>query len=325
MKKHQAVLLLLSLVLVLFMNGCISQNSSDDSLDDVSLPSRASKIPVNASKQNPDQDLYPPILHAQGYNEPFPLPTPVNTAGAEDSSFILPDGNTLYFFFTPDVKVPAEQQLFDGVTGIYVTKKYDEIWSEPERVVLQDPGKLALDGCEFVQDNIIWFCSAREGYTGVRWFTAQYENGQWSDWENADFDPAYDVGELHFSTNGSELYYHSQRAGGIGGLDIWVSQYVNNSWQEPINVEAVNTPENEGWPCLTQDGKELWFTRWYQGSPAIYRSQHINDTWLTPELILSQFAGEPSVDNDGNIYFTHHFYQDNEMIEADIYFVQKKK
>ena len=46
---------------------------------------------------------------------------PVNTAGAEDSPFVTPDGQTLYFFFTPDVRVPAEQQLLDGVTGIWVT------------------------------------------------------------------------------------------------------------------------------------------------------------------------------------------------------------
>ena len=41
---------------------------------------------------------------------------PVNTSGREDSPFLLPDGQTLYFFFTPDVSIPAEKQLFDGVT-----------------------------------------------------------------------------------------------------------------------------------------------------------------------------------------------------------------
>ena len=64
---------------------------------------------------------------------------PVNTAGAEDSPFVTPDGQTLYFFFTPDVRVPAEQQLFDGVTGIWVTHRVDGGWTEPERVLLADP------------------------------------------------------------------------------------------------------------------------------------------------------------------------------------------
>jgi hypothetical protein len=33
----------------------------------------------------------------------------VNTAGGEDSPFVTPDGNTLYYVFTPDVNIPAER------------------------------------------------------------------------------------------------------------------------------------------------------------------------------------------------------------------------
>lgn len=42
------------------------------------------------------------------------------------------------------------------------------------------------------------------------------------------------------------------------------------------------------------------------------------------ELIVSQFAGEPTLDKDGNIYFVYHYYRDSEMIEADIYVAYKK-
>ena len=81
----------------------------------------------------------------------------------------------------------------------------------------------------------------------------------------------------------------------------------------------------KGWPYVTHDGKELWFTRTYLGSPAVYRSVKVNGTWSGPELIISQFAGEPSVDGDGNIYFVHHSYTaDSRMIEADIYITQRK-
>jgi hypothetical protein len=41
-------------------------------------------------------------------------------------------------------------------------------------------------------------------------------------------------------------------------------------------------------------------------------------------LIISQFAGEPSLDNQGNIYFTHHFFKDGVMLEADYYVAMKK-
>jgi hypothetical protein len=51
--------------------------------------------------------------------------------------------------------VPAQKQLFDGVTGIYVSKKMKGVWIKPERVLLQDPGQLALDGAQFIQGNTI--------------------------------------------------------------------------------------------------------------------------------------------------------------------------
>jgi hypothetical protein len=72
---------------------------------------------------------------------------------------------------------------------------------------LQDPAKLALDGCEFVLGEKMWFCSAREGYTGLHWFTADFVDGKWCNWKLADFKPEYEVGELHITADGQELYY----------------------------------------------------------------------------------------------------------------------
>ena len=60
------------------------------------------------------------------------------------------------------------------------------------------------------------------------------------------------------------------------------------------------------------------------GSPALYRSIKIDGEWSTPELIVSQFAGEPTLDDSGNLYFVHHYYRDSTMIEADIYVAYKK-
>jgi hypothetical protein len=80
----------------------------------------------------------------------------------------------------------------------------------------------------------------------------------------------------------------------------------------------------EGWPYISSDGEELWFTRFYLGTPAIFRSLKTADGWDEPELIISQFAGECTLDDEGNIYFVHHYYEDNVMIEADIYVAYKK-
>jgi hypothetical protein len=99
---------------------------------------------------------------------------------------------------------------------------------------------------------------------------------------------------------------------------------MGGGWLAPRNIETVNTTETDGWPSLNYDGNELWFTRIYQGSPALYRAKKINGEWRDPELIISQFAGESSIDRAGNIYFTHHFFKDGVMLEADIYVAYRK-
>ncbi len=43
-----------------------------------------------------------------------------------------------------------------------------------------------------------------------------------------------------------------------------------------------------------------------------------------PELIVSQFAGEPTLDDAGNLYFVHHYFEHGQMIEADIYVAYRK-
>jgi hypothetical protein len=285
---------------------------------------REKAIPVTSIKITPETDLYPPLLQSDEFEQPVPMPYPINTAGAEDSGFIMPNGNTFYLWFTPDPNVPAQKQLFDGVTGLYVSQKINREWQVPQRIWLQSSGELALDGCLFVQEATMWFASARPGYTGLHWFTASNVNGNWTNWENADFNPDYEVGELHISSDGQELYFHSARQGGKGGYDIWVCHKENGEWLPPQNVEAVNSLETDGWPFLTQDNSELWFTRIFKGTPAVFRSKRLNGEWQEPELIISQFASEPSLDDQGNLFFTHHFFKNNTMLEADYYVAMKK-
>ena len=285
---------------------------------------RLSAIPAGAVKITPDTDVYPVKSETSEYADPVPLLAPINTMGAEDSAFVMPDGQTLYVWFTPSPRFPAEKQVIDGVTGIYVFHQNNGVWGNAERVMLQDAGKLALDGCEFVLGDKMWFCSAREGYSGIHWFTAEFLNGKWQNWQNADFKTEYEVGELHITADGKELYFHSPRAGpgGQGEYDIWVSQNVDGEWQEPVNLAIVNSTYSDGWPFVTQDGSELWFTRMV-GAPELWRSKKVNGEWTTPQKMFGPFAGEASLDNEGNVYFTHHFYKDNVMLEADIYIAVK--
>lgn len=304
------------------MGGCCQQSQENSNIQNIQTISRYDKIPTTSIKVTPETDLHPPKSYSSDYSDPIPVKGKINSAGAEDSPFILPDGNTFYFFFTPDVNVPVEKQILDGVTGVWVSKKINGEFNEPERVILQDSGKLAMDGCEFVQNDVIWVCSVREGYTGIHWFTAGFKDNKWQNWKNSDFNPDYNVGELHITKDGNEIYYHADRKGGKGGLDIWkIKKNEKGEWQTPENVEAVNSEGNEGWPALSPDENELWFTKDY----GLWRSKKDNSgNWQKPELIISPLAGEPTLDNQGNVYFTHHFYKDDKMLEADIYVAYRK-
>jgi hypothetical protein len=310
---------LIGLVALISIYGC------DEALPQTLTPTpdRESLIPPGQAKITPETDVYIPISTTDEYEDPLPLPYPVNTRGAEDSAFITPDGGTLYVWFTPDVSKPPEKQVIDGVTGIYLFHKIEGGWSSAERVMLQDPGKLALDGCEFVLGDTMWFCTAREGYTGLHWFTATYREGRWGDWQQADFKPEYEVGELHITADGQELYFHSARPGGLGGYDLWLSRKVDGEWGPPVNLASLNSPGTDGWPFVTQDGTELWFTRG-PGGPELWRSKRVKGEWGPPEQMFTNFAGEASLDLEGNVYFTHHFYKDDRMLEADIYMARKR-
>ncbi|MCK5054275.1 MAG: PD40 domain-containing protein, partial [Anaerolineales bacterium] len=198
---------------------------------------------------------------------------------------------------------------------------------EPERIVLQEPGKVSLDGCQFLQGDEIWFCSAREGnYRGVDLWRAEFRDGRWLNWENAgeQLNVEYKMGEFHFTPDWETLYFHSDREGGFGNYDIWVTHLDRGEWAQPENVSEVNSDAHDSRPFISPDGSELWITRTYLGTPGIFRSRWMGERWSQPELILSQFAGEPTLDAAGNLYFIHHYIIDDVIIEADVYVAHHK-
>ncbi len=292
---------------------------------------REDAIPADAVKMIPEMDTWPPILHdSAGWEQPVPMPGPVNTAGAEDSPFITLDGQWFFFFFTPDVQVPANEQLYDGCTGIYWSQRETDGWTEPERVVLCDD--VSLDGCEFTHGDTLWFCSVRTGnYREIDLYWAVLRDGKWTDWRNAghQLNVEHGVGESHITTDGRRMYTaRSAGAGGHGGMDLWKLDRNSAGWDPPENLgSVVNGPGNENLPFVSSDGSELWFTansRISEPGPALYRCVAIDSGtgWSEPEEIVSRFAGEPCLDDEGNIYFTHHYYTGTDpiqMIEADIY------
>src|SRR3989442_8663842 len=64
------------------------------------------------------------------------------------------------------------------------------------------------------------------------------------------------------SKNGLSLYFTSNRPGGLGGFDMYVSQRarVDDPWGSPVNLgPTVNTTFDEGNPAFSRDGHLLFF------------------------------------------------------------------
>ena len=93
--------------------------------------------------------------------------------------------------------------------------------------------------------------------------------------------PAYE-GMPSLSPDNRKLYFVSDREGGYGGLDIWVSRFEDNVWQVPVNAgPAINTPGNETAPFIALDNRTLFFTsdgHTGLGGTDLYMSRKINDS-----------------------------------------------
>jgi hypothetical protein len=291
--------------------------------------SRLAAIPSGNPKESPETDPWPPEA-VSGWSKPVPLDGPVNTAGGEDSPFVTPDGNTLYFVFLSDVNLPAERQLTDGVTGIWVSRRAGEGWTEPERILLSDPGSPSLDGCIFVRGDRMFFCSVRAGNRReIDWYYATLSGGVWGGVTSAGtwMNQTVEVGELHITNGYREIYFASRMEGGYGGFDLWMAPSTPDGWGEPVNLgPEVNTSADESQPFVSEDGSELWFTspsKHGKPGPAVFQCLRQEDSsWGDCREIVSSFAGEPTLTGNGRtMYFVHLFYSADmqQMIEADIY------
>lgn len=135
------------------------------------------------------------------------------------------------------------------------------------------PGGLILlailfAACEDMNDGVMEPIAERQG-------RAAAAAGAYSSWSSAasieiappgadpDFNtPSFVEGCPFISRDGKSFYIASNRAGGYGGLDIWVSTRAsaNDPWGEPINVgEQVNSSADDFCPTIARDGHTFYF------------------------------------------------------------------
>jgi outer membrane protein OmpA-like peptidoglycan-associated protein len=100
-----------------------------------------------------------------------------------------------------------------------------------------------------------------DGVNKLKLYTATQTNGFWSKAEELPFNSdEFSTGHPSLSKDDQLLYFSSDRPGGFGGTDIYVSKWAKGKWSEPVNLgKDVNTKGNELFPFADEKGN-LYFS-----------------------------------------------------------------
>ena len=94
------------------------------------------------------------------------------------------------------------------------------------------------------------------------------KNGEWSEEVFPYNNKTYSVGHGVLDQQGN-LYFASDKPGGLGGVDIYKSSYVNGSWSEPVNLGSnVNTVRDEVFPFVSNNGTLYFSSNGWPGNGA---------------------------------------------------------
>jgi hypothetical protein len=136
----------------------------------------------------------------------------------------------------------------------------------------------------------LYFSSRRPGGLGLSDIWKSMRATTQDEWEAPEHlgetvNTAAEDGSPSVSTDGLELYFTSNRSGGSGGNDLWVTKRVTTDapWGTPANLgPIVNTSSSDRSPSISSDGLELYFnsgTNW--------------DVWMTRRAIKDEPWGPP--------------------------------
>ena len=111
----------------------------------------------------------------------------------------------------------------------------------------------------------LWFtaCNRRDGQGMCDLYYSTWEEGKWSTPVNAGnlINSRYSEKHPAISVDGRRLYFTSNRPGGKGSYDIWLSERRADGWSKPVNLgDSVNTSGLEQSPFIHPDQRTLYFS-----------------------------------------------------------------
>ena len=218
--------------------------------------------------------------------------TEINTASAiEGCPFIAKSGNVLYF--------ASNRAGGYGGLDLYVSH-WDaaaQAWGEPTNM---GPGinTASNEQCPLVLNSgkELVFASDRSGGAGGLdlWLADRRDHRDDLGWQSPVNLTALNTGADEFGPGAYEedgttvLYFNSNRSGGAGKHDLYVStRSPGGTFLPPVPAAGLNTPAEEQYASLSKDGREIFFSSDRPGGQGGFDLWHAtrestSDLWDTP-------------------------------------------
>lgn len=230
----------------------------------------------------------------------------VNSAYPDYSPIVNADESMMIFCSRRETSTGGDKDVQDGgfLEDIYMTYNTNGTWSSPI-----NPGKpLNTD----LHDAPVGLSA-----DGQKLFVYKVDNGgdiyqcdldgdKWSkpDRLSKAINTDYHESSASFSYDAKTIYFVSNKPGGYGGRDIWMSKLnEKGKWGDAINLgSGINTKYDEEGVFMLPDGKTMYFSsRGHKtmGGFDIFKTVFENGKWSEPENI-----GYPINTCDDDIFFT---------------------
>ena len=222
---------------------------------------------------------------------------PINTEDAEYVPVISADETIMIFTYVgpkctgglvnDDLK-PDKEEGYYHEDIMMSFKKEDGSWTEPKGISeLNTPGHDAAIALSPDGQTLFMFKSTNDDQGDI--YVSLLQGDKWTEPVrlNDNINTKYWEGSCSMSADGRYLYFASERPGGYGGRDLWVSEKIGDDWGPATNLgPIINTKYDEDAPFIHPDGITLFFSSKGHksiGGYDIMYSIKKEGQWITPK------------------------------------------
>ncbi|MCO6499309.1 MAG: PD40 domain-containing protein [Vicingus serpentipes] len=233
----------------------------------------------------------------------------VNSKYPEYGAIISADESIMMFTSRRNTSTGADKMVdgaVDYFEDIYITTKVGGKWTTPENMgkpINTDGHDATTAVAPDAQSMIVYLDDGGDGNL----YECKLVGQSWSKPKkmNKNINTKYHESSASYSSDGKTLYFVSNKPGGFGHHDIYVTTWneEDKDWGEAKNIGSViNTKYNEEAVLIHPDGKTLYFSSQghkTMGGYDIFKSTMNDDgTWSEPENI-----GYPINTVDDDVFF----------------------